>query len=334
MTMTNKAVNNIKLGVFLLGGLLFLVIMLYMIGKNQHLFGKTYLLKARFDNVNGLVPGNNVRVSGIQAGSVIKISFLSDTLIEISMVIDKDMQKIIRRNAIVSIGTEGLVGNKVVNIVPGRGDATLAVEGDLLQSRNAINTDEMLSTLTKTNNDAASIAAQLTITVQRINDSKVLWHLINDESIPANIKQAAINIQQTSANANRLSGQLNRLIADINLGKGSIGALLKDSVMSADLKATVAGIRGIVFRLDTTVQKTNAMMERIDLQLNNPKGTVYALLNDSVTAVNLRLSMSNIQQATDGLNQNMEALKHNFLFRGYFRKLEKEKRESSRAVRE
>jgi phospholipid/cholesterol/gamma-HCH transport system substrate-binding protein len=332
--MSAKTNNNIKLGLFLLGGMLFLVIMLYMIGKNQHLFGTTYLLKARFNNVNGLVSGNNVRVSGIQAGSVKKISFLCDTVIEIDMLIDKDMQAIIRRNAVVSIGTEGLVGNKVVNIVPGPGTAALAAEGDLLKSRYAINTDEVLSTLSRTNTDASSIAAQLKITVERINDSKALWQLMNDEAIPSNVRHAAISIRKTGDNANQLSEQLNGLVADIKAGKGPIGVLLKDSSLTADINAAVFDIRNVASGLDSIVRKTNTMITSIDQQLNNPNGTVHTLLNDSLIAANLRQSISNIQHATDGLNQNMEALKHNFLFRGYFRKLEKQQRRSGQAVKE
>lgn len=330
--MSTNTGNHIKLGVFLLGGLLFLVIMLYMIGKNQHLFGKTYLLKARFNNVNGLVSGNNVRVSGIQAGSVKKISFLSDTVIEISMLIDKEMQTIIRRNAVVSIGTEGLVGNKVVNIVPGHGTAALAAEGDLLQSKYAINTDEVLNTLTRTNSDISSIAAQLKITVQRINDSKAIWQLMNDESIPGNIRHAVNSIRETASNANQLSVRLNGLVADIQSGKGPIGKILKDSAMTTDLSAAVSGIRRVASGLDSTVRRTNAMINSIDLQLNNPNNAVHALLNDSIITANLRQSMTNIRDATDGLNQNMEALKHNFLFRGYFRKLEKQKQRSGKVM--
>ncbi|HSN10460.1 MAG TPA: MlaD family protein, partial [Hanamia sp.] len=109
--MAKKVVSNVKLGVFVLAGLLFLVILLYMIGKNRNLFGSNYVLKARFENIQGLVTGNNVRFSGIQAGTVKRINIINDTLIEVTMVIDKKMSKIIHNNAVASISTEGLVGN-------------------------------------------------------------------------------------------------------------------------------------------------------------------------------------------------------------------------------
>ncbi len=130
--MAKKIISNVKLGVFVLAGLLFLVILLYMIGKNRNLFGSNYVLKARFENIQGLVAGNNVKFAGIQAGTVKSINIINDTLIEVTMVIEKRMSKIIHKNAIASISTEGLVGNKVLNITPSKIPAELAVENDIL----------------------------------------------------------------------------------------------------------------------------------------------------------------------------------------------------------
>ena len=140
--MANRIVNNVKLGIFVLAGMLFLVFLLYMIGKNRNMFGNTYVLKARFENVQGLVAGNNVRFSGIQAGTVKRVKILNDTTIEVTMIIETKMKPIIRKNAIVSIGTDGLVGNKVVNIIPSKEPSPLAVEEDVLASKKAVNTDE------------------------------------------------------------------------------------------------------------------------------------------------------------------------------------------------
>jgi phospholipid/cholesterol/gamma-HCH transport system substrate-binding protein len=99
--MAKKIINRVKLGVFVLAGLTFLIFLLYMIGKNRHLFGPAFIVKARFQNVQGLVPGNNVLFSGIEVGTVKKIDILSDTLIEVVMLIDDKMKKIIRNNSMV-----------------------------------------------------------------------------------------------------------------------------------------------------------------------------------------------------------------------------------------
>src|SRR6478752_6018204 len=114
--MAKQSISNVKLGIFVLSGLFILVFTLYMIGKNQNLFGNTFQLKARFDNVYGLMSGNNVRFSGIQIGTVRNVNIVNDTLIEVEMDVDEEVKKFIHKNAIASIGTEGIMGNKVVNI--------------------------------------------------------------------------------------------------------------------------------------------------------------------------------------------------------------------------
>src|SRR5688500_16062587 len=130
--MTNRGISNVKLGVFVLSGLLFLVLVLYMIGKNSNLFGNTYELKARFPNVQGLVVGNNIWYAGIETGTVKKIDILNDTVVEVTMVIEDRMKDISRKNSFVSIGTEGLVGNKVINILPAVDPQPAARENDIL----------------------------------------------------------------------------------------------------------------------------------------------------------------------------------------------------------
>ena len=86
--MANKPFNNIKLGVFILLGLLFLILLLYMIGRNRNMFGSNFKLKARFENVQGLKAGNNVRFGGIEVGTVKKVNILNDTTMEVIMIVD------------------------------------------------------------------------------------------------------------------------------------------------------------------------------------------------------------------------------------------------------
>ncbi len=119
--MKTKTINNTKLGLFVLAGVLFLILTLYMIGKNRNLFGSTFTMKAVLSNVNGLVAGNNVRFKGIDVGTVKNITLLNDSSIYVTLTIDNEMKPYIKQNAMASIGTDGLMGNKLVNInsVPG-----------------------------------------------------------------------------------------------------------------------------------------------------------------------------------------------------------------------
>lgn len=317
--------ENSKLGIFVVAGLLFLVLLLYMIGRDQNLFGSTYTLKVKFENVQGLMAGNNVRISGIEAGTVKRIQIINDTTIEVTMVIELKMKNIIRKNAIVSIGTEGLVGNKVINIIPSRQPAELAEEGDYLVSKKNADANEILETLAKTNNDVGVIAEELKSTIQRINTSSALWDLLNDSTIPKNLRQSVINIRAATGKANEMAGTLNMIVTDVKNGKGSAGAILTDTLIAQNLNDAVLKIKAVGEEADSLAREINKMVVGIEADINSGKGTANALLKDSATAAKLNGSLDNIQKGTDAFNQNMEALKHSFLFKGYFRKQEKAK---------
>jgi phospholipid/cholesterol/gamma-HCH transport system substrate-binding protein len=324
--MAKRVINNVKLGTLVLGGLFFLVLLLYMIGKNRNLFGDTYVLKVQFENIQGLVAGNNVRFSGIQAGTVKKVKILNDTIIEVTMIIDTKMKNIIRKNAVASIGTDGLVGNKVVNIIPAKQPASLATEGDILVAKKAVSTDEMMQTLYKTNNDIAVIAENLKITVQGINNSSALWSLLNDKSIPGDVRIAVANIRSATGKAGMMVDNLNGIVADVKKGKGSAGAILTDTSFAKNLNEAILKIKTVGDEADALAAEISKVVKGIQQDINTGKGTANALLKDSVLVMKLNASLENIQKGTDGFNQNMEALKHNFLLRGYFRKLEKQKK--------
>lgn len=330
--MAKKTVNTIKLGAFVLLGLFFLVLLLYMIGKNKNLFGPAFTLKARFENVQGLVAGNNVRFSGIEIGTVKKINIINDTLIEVTMLVQDKMQKIIRNNAIVSIGSDGLMGNKVLNISPVRSPAPFVTKGELLTGHKAISTDDILQVAAKTNNDISVIAAQLKITAQRLNNSTGLWAILNDESLPRHLRLSAANVQLATARAVVVANDLQSIVSNVKEGKGSLGAVLTDTAFAQTLGEAIEKIKGVGERADELALSLNAVITDVKNDIDTGKGTINALFKDSVIVSKISASLDNIQKGTDAFSQNMEALKHNFLFRGYFRKLEKQKKNSTQHV--
>lgn len=318
--------NNIKLGLFVLAGLLLLVFSLYMLGRNENLFGSNFELRARFRNVSGLTKGNNIRFSGIQIGTVKSVKIANDSSIEVIMLIDEKVKSYIRENAVASIGTEGLMGNKVINITPVAGTAKQVEENDFLPVQKSINTDEMLQTLNKTNNNIAGISEDLKTTVERINKSSALWGILNEGSLAENLKTSLKNISLASANARDMTKELNTIIADVRNGKGSAGALLTDTAFSHNLNETVSKIRSVGDNAGGLADELNKIAGNVQYDIDNGKGTVNALLKDSTMVIKLNASLDNVQKGTDAFNQNMEALKHNFLFRGYFRKQEKKRK--------
>jgi phospholipid/cholesterol/gamma-HCH transport system substrate-binding protein len=327
--MANKTINNVKLGLFVVAGILFLIIMLYMIGKDQNLFSRNIELKARFSNAQGLVRGNNVKYSGIQVGTVKSVKLVNDTTIEVVMLIEEKIKSNISKNAIVSIGTEGFIGNKIASILPGIGHADPVEDGDMLASKKIISTDDMLETLSVSNRNIAVVSEGLKSTVQQINNSKALWQLLNDEALPDNLRKAAININQATAKANNTVNDFHDLLEDVKDGKGSLGKILTDTSIAVQLAEALEKLKQVGDNANKLSDEINEMVSGIKTDVNNGKGAVNTLLKDSAIVIKLNSSLGNIERGAAAFNENMEALKHNFLLRGYFRKLERQKQKEA-----
>jgi phospholipid/cholesterol/gamma-HCH transport system substrate-binding protein len=324
--MAKRTLNHVKLGVFVIAGLAFLVLLLYVIGKNQNMFGNTFMLRARFGNVHGLMKGNNIRYAGINAGTVSDVEVLNDTTIEVTMLVKTKMKEYIRKNAKVSITTDGLMGNKLINIEPGKTNSPLAREGEIFYGNPGPDTDEMLRVLNATNNDIAEISKELKTTVLRINNSKMIWALLSDGSIPANIRGTLTRINTASGNMNDMMVDLNSITDDIKNGKGSVGQLLRDTSIAADVKETIAKIKNVGAGADSLSQKINQLVTSVSHEINNGKGTVNALLKDEQMRSDLAGTLSEIEKDSKTLTQVMEAIRHSVLFRGYFRRAENRKK--------
>jgi phospholipid/cholesterol/gamma-HCH transport system substrate-binding protein len=327
--MANLKISNLKLGLLVLAGLFLFILTLYIIGKNQNFFGSNFEIRARFTNVNGLIPGNNIRFAGIQAGTVKHIRIINDSSVEVVLSIDNEMKPYIHQNAVASLGTEGLMGNKVVNIIPGKGSAPLIGSGDLLPTPRAVSTDEMLQTLAITNNNIAEISENLKGTVRRINQSSGLWGILEDGSLADRIRYSLSNIGQASLHTNQMTRDLGEIISELKEGKGSIGALARDTGFSSSLVRAVEKVRDAGASIDRLAGQLDETVQDIHRQVAEGKGPVHALLQDSVLTGKLNASMENIREGTDAFNQDMRALQHNFLLRGYFRKLEKQKKKEA-----
>ena len=323
--MAKKIMHTVRLGVFVMAGLAFLVLLLYVIGKNQNLFGNTFVLKARFSNIHGLMPGNNIRFAGIDAGTVKGIEVVNDTTIEVTLLVKEKMRKYIHKNARVSISTDGLMGNKLLNIEPEKARAPLVEEGDMLLSAPGVDTDEMLKVLSATNADIAVIAKDLKETVQRLNSSKAVWTILNDESLPVNLRRSLLGAKNAADHMEHMMISLEGIVERVNSGQGSMGELLADTTIADNVKEAFVRIRNVGIAADTLTLQINKLVENVSYEVNSGKGSINALLKDEKMADNINKTLENIEQGTRAFNENMEAIKHNFLFRGYFKKQEKKK---------
>lgn len=321
MALKKEGSRNIRLGIFVLAGTVFLIVALYMIGNKRNLFSNTFLLRADFKTVNGLMVGHNVRYAGIDVGTVKTISFINDSAVSVIMMIEEKYQPNIRKNAIAAIGTDGLMGNKLVNISPGNGSAETVEDGDVLASLQPLETDEMIRTLSRTNENMRIITEDLKRITEKINNSNSLWSLLSDTIVADNIRQAIVNIQVTGQNSAVVTGDLTRITKDIRSGKGSVGALITDTAMYGQLRQSIVNIQLVSDR----VAVLSGDMSMLSNQVKSGQGTVGMLMMDTSFVSNLNASVVNLKEGTAGFNDNMEALKHSFLLKRYFRKQEKTK---------
>lgn len=328
--MKTKKVDNAKLGLFVLGGVLFMIVTLYMIGKNRNLLGSTFTIKAVVNNVNGLVPGNNVRFKGIDVGTVKAITVSDDTSIFVVMTIDEKMKRYIKQNAVASIGTDGLMGNKLMNINSQPGDFPAVTEGSIIQSRKPIETDEMLRTLSTTNSNMERITTNLKEITIKLNSSNSLWNLLSDTVITHDLKHAVRDFSRAGSNTADLTGTAKGMINRFDKGEGLAGTIFTDTLLSSRLDHSLS-------KIQEASDQTSDMMKNLQTvvqQLREGEGTAGLLLADTTLRNKLLRSVGNVEQGTSRFNENMEAMKSNFLFRGYFKKLEKEERKKKRSVKE
>lgn len=194
--MENKSDKyKIRLGLFVTAGLAIFLIAIFWIGRQKHLFNSTFNVTVEFSNISGLQVGNNVRYSGIAVGTVEQIEILSDTSVSVQLLIDKNIQKFIKQDAIASIGSEGLMGDKVIQISQGSLNAPMSADGQKLASNEPTETDEILSNLKVTSDNAAVITDQLAEIMIKINGGEgTLGRLISDTTIATNLSTTIQNL--------------------------------------------------------------------------------------------------------------------------------------------
>jgi phospholipid/cholesterol/gamma-HCH transport system substrate-binding protein len=326
--MANRKIDNVKLGGFVLLGLLTLIFGLYKVSKTSF-FSNNFLLTAHFRNVSGLLIGNNIRYVGVQVGTIKSINLLNDSLIEVNMLIDEKMRCFIHKKDIVSIGTDGLVGDKMLNISAGNDRVNLVETNDILYTKEALNTDEMMLTLSKTNMNVALISEELKNTVQRLNNSTTLWRILNEETIPNNMIESMGNIKKATLRADLMVAELQSVINNVKKGKGSLGAILTDTAIAINLNQAIDKIKKVGDNADVLTNELNVITQNVKSDLLTSKGAYNALLKDTLLTLKLNNTMNNVELGTASFTENMEALKHNFLFRGYFRRLDKKKKQDS-----
>jgi phospholipid/cholesterol/gamma-HCH transport system substrate-binding protein len=291
-----------RLGLFIAVGLVIFLGAIFLIGKQQNLFNPVFKLTAKFQNVSGLQVGNNVRFSGINVGIIDNILIINDSTVQVDMLIRKNVQEFLKSDSRATIGSSGIIGDRILTIAQGSTGATIARNGQQLMTDEPVETDAIFAKLNNTATNVDIIAQELAEVMLNINSGKgMLGQLIVDSAIAGNVSQTIANFMKSSEG------------------------------LDETIEVTKENVFEFMEKLQLTVARTeiasNALGE-IMVQINSGEGSLGKLIQDTVMADNLNQTIINLKSSSQGLDDNMEALKHNIFFRRYFRKqAEKDERE-------
>ena len=294
--------NNIKLGIFVSLGIAVFIAGIYFIGERQQLFRNTFRLSGVFKDVGGLQAGNNVRLSGVNVGTIDNISVVSDTSVKVDIVIDENTRKFIKKDAIASIGSEGLMGNKVLIINPGTGEKAGIENNDIIQTVQPINLDDILISLKTTADNASQITSDLSKIATNIQSGKgSMGRLLMDPSMAQNIDSTLVNLKEGSANfKNLIDGAKNGFVQNLD--------------------STLVDLDDILISLKTTVDNaSNITSDLSDItdNIQSEKGTIGRLLKDQSMAQNLDSTLVNLKESLAGFKILMKEAKDSWLLWGF-----------------
>jgi phospholipid/cholesterol/gamma-HCH transport system substrate-binding protein len=325
--MASKPGDHIRLGLFVLAGSVLLVVGLYMLGSKRNLFRSTVEISTHFHNAGGLRPGNNVRYAGINVGTVEGVRILNDTSVLVTMAIREQDAEYIRDNAIASLGTDGLMGNKLVNIAPGEGNGNAIEDGIILASSIPLDTDQMMRTLDRTNMNMAAITDDLKELSERLTRPGGIVHMLSDSVLAMDMRRSITDLQRSVDHVRSATGSVDAMLADVKDGKGVLGMLVSDPATEQQVRDGLAAMQ----RMADTLAHASAQVDRFVVSLNTPGGIAYVLAQDTAAANDVRRTMANLEKSSGTLEENLRALQRNFLFRKYFREKAREERREERS---
>lgn len=331
----DKSLNKVlKLGIFIIVGTILFIAGVYFIGEKQNMFGNTYNIYAVFNNINGLKPGNNVRYSGINVGTVKEIVMVSDTVIVVKIAIVKEITKHIKTDAKCAITSDGLVGSMIINILPGHKSEMNIAKGDTIRSFTRIRTEEMLQTLSVTNENAALLTGELLAITKEISAGKgIVGSMLKDTLLTKDLREIVYHLKITSKASSSTINQLNKILTSIDKKDNLVG-MLRDTSVANKVKNTITNVEKssreldkVIDHLDLTIHNANQTITNV----KDGKGAINYLSNDPslVTKIDrtighLDSTVIQINDAGEKLNENLEALKNTWLLRKYFKNKEKE----------
>ncbi len=313
----NPNKRAIIVGVFVLVGIIFLIAGILTIGNLHQTFSAKLHVTTIFDDVNGLQKGNNIWFSGVKIGTVKKVEFFEKSKVKVTMNIDEKAQEYIRKDAKVKVSTDGFIGNKILVITGGSANMPAVLEGDTLGIEKTFSTEDIMNTFQENNKNVLAVTNDFkTLSKNLVDGHGSLGKLLKDEDIYDNISNTTASLRKASDRAQVLMNSLSVFSTKLNQKGTLANDLVTDTIIFNNIKKSVKELNQIA---DTA----SMFIANLNEASRNPKTPVGVLLHDELAGAQLKASMKNLESGSKKLDEDLEALQHNFLLRKYFKKKSK-----------
>ncbi|MBW3466320.1 MlaD family protein [Arthrospiribacter ruber] len=318
--MRNDNKKSVIVGIFVLIGIAILVAGIMTMGGQQKKFVKSISLNAVFDDVAGLQVGNNVWFSGVKIGTVRRINFYGDSQVEIVMNVEEKVREYIRKDSKATIGSDGLIGNKIIVIYGGTTQAPSVESGDRLQAEMPLDTDRMMETLQENNLNLVTITENLKVLTSKIAEGQgIVGTVMTDSLLGENFKNTLKNLEIASVNSNRMVAEMNKFAQNLNKEGNLFHDLSTDQELYKNLRESIAELQSTASNANEMTQNLNTVTQK----LNEKDNTLGMIINDPEFAERLKQTLIYADSSAMNLNRGLEALEYTWPFRRGFRRMER-----------
>jgi phospholipid/cholesterol/gamma-HCH transport system substrate-binding protein len=308
-------------GIFVFLGIAIFILAVLTLGGQHKTFEKSIVVKAIFNDVNGLQKGNNVWFSGVKVGTIKNVILFGNERVEVDINIEQKSRQFIPKDAKAKVGSDGLIGNKIIVIYGGTSTAPKVQTGDVLGVEKLPGTDEMFNTLAKNNDNLLQITNDFKMISKKLAEGNgTVGKLLTDETLINELNATSITFRKVSQNIEALTANAANYTSRLNT-KGSLASdLVSDTVIFSTLRSTITQLQMVSVTADSVISNLKTTSNSVNGALNNSKAPIGMLLHDEQAAANIKVTLQNLQGGTKKLDEDLEALQHNFLFRGFFKK--------------
>lgn len=306
------------------------------VGSLQNAFTPKITVHAVFPEVGGLQSGYSVWSSGLRVGVVKKLAFIEAGKVDVTMKVNTSMAPYIPADSVATVSSDGLIGNPIVVLSGGTPTGPAVADGATLEIGEAVSTGDMMATFQKTNENLVEITNDVKALAAKIKAGEgTLGRLMNEDDLYteaqatlAEVKTALVDIKAASANAKALTASLARFSADLDKPGKLPHELLNDEEIMPSVRAVVA-------ELEATAAKASEVVDGLSANAGDPATPLGVLMGDQEAGSDLKGTLDNLEEATELLNEDLVAIRSNFLFRPYFKKQERlEKKAEKQAARD